>query len=48
MMHYAIALFNINVKESKFQIELRIETFFDHISIEDQIFFHRIYTEIIR
>ena len=34
-MHYSIALFNVDVKENKFQIKLKIETFFDHISIED-------------
>ena len=39
MMHYSIALFNIDARKSKFQIELRIETFFDHINIEDQMLF---------
>ena len=48
MMHYSIALLNIDARKNKFQIELKIETFFDHISIEDQMLFHRIYVEIIR
>ena len=48
MMHYAITLFNIDAKESKFQIELRIETLFDHTSIKGQMLFHRTYAEIIR
>ena len=48
MMHYAIALLNINAKKNKFQIELKIETFFDHTSIESQMLFHCIYIEITR
>ena len=47
-MHYSIALFNIDAKENKFQIELRIETLFEHTSIEDQMLFHRTYAEITR
>ena len=47
MMHYAITLFNIDARKNKFQIKLRIETFFDHTSIEGQMLFHRTYAEII-
>ena len=47
-MHYSITLFNIDAKENKFQIELKIETLFDHTSIEDQMLFYYIYIEIIR
>ena len=47
-MHYSIALLNIDAKKSKFQIELKIETLFEHTNIEDQMLFHHIYAEIIR
>ena len=47
MMHYSIALFNIDAKENKFQIELRIETLFEHTNIKDQMFFHHTCAEII-
>ena len=46
MMHYLIALFNIDARKNKFQIELKIETFFDHTNIEGQMPFYRIYVEI--
>ena len=48
MMHYSIALLNIDARKNKFQIELKIETFFEHTSIEDQMLFYHIYAEIIR
>ena len=48
MMHYSIALLNIDAKENKFQIELKIKTLFEHTSIENQMLFHRIYVEITR
>ena len=47
MIYYAIALFNIDAKENKFQIKLKIKTFFNHINIKDQMFFHYIYIKII-
>ena len=47
-MHYSIALFNIDARKNKFQIELKIETLFNHISIKDQMLFHYIYVEITR
>ena len=48
MMHYSIALLNTDAKKNKFQIELKIETLFEHTNIKDQMFFHRIYVKIIR
>ena len=48
IMHYLIALFNIDARKNKFQIKLRIKTFFDHINIKDQMFFYYTCVKIIR